>query len=72
MQKGSLFLINIKPPFNDTIASRCSPFMPNICKKLIYEKSLTDFFRFIHSHSFQTRTNRTPDEHKSSHDKFNK
>lgn len=51
VQEGSLFLINFKPPFNDTIASRCSPFMPNICKKLIYEKSLTDFLplpRHIH------------------------
>lgn len=64
LQEGSLFLINIKPPFNDTIASRCSPLMPNICKKLIYEKSLTDFFaRSIRSHSFQTRMKRTPDEH---------
>lgn len=77
VQEGSLFLINFKPPFNDTIASRCSPFMPNICKKLIYEKSLTDFFPFS-LHSFwlfifiYNRNGPYTGWAQSSYDKFNK
>lgn len=40
--EGSLVLINVKPPFNDTIAPLLT-FYAKYMQKLIYEKSLTDF-----------------------------